>query len=260
MPSAAMIAGRATIRSILPQDMVGPETNIRARGNDIAISIYPHRCGGTGGEYRETVLLPTTEGRDRDERLERLRAVLLRWAEVETVRRMIREEDAACDADDDGNLIDDDMPVPEWRTHCPAVLRRIADVRGTDGMLDEARSGMDLGRAILSIDHVDDRTAHLHHGRGSRCRTIVRITLQAPGVVYSQGISRSYVKIARRLPDTTTAALIGRPAAELVDLPGLDVPGLRIRNATASRDGVVFDVDRAFAMLAPPPARQGTDR
>lgn len=260
MPSAAMIAGRATIRSILPQDMVGPETNIRARGNDIAISIYPHRCGGTGGEYRETVLLPTTEGPDRDERLERLRAILFRWAEVEIVRRMIREEDAACDEDDQGNLVDDDMPVPGWRTHCPAVLRRIADVQGVGGILDETRSRIDLGRATLSIDHVDDRWSHLREGRGSRCRTITRITLEAPGILYSQGIARSYLKIARRLPDTTIAALIGQPAAELVDLPGLDIPALRIRKAAPSRNFVVFDVDRAFAMLAPPPERPGTAR
>ena len=89
MPSPAQIEGRALVASILPRGAAGPNMTIRARRGPgrpgIAYTAWPHPYGGHGAEYRDTVVMPHEHGRHRDAADARLRQLLGRWTEVQTV-------------------------------------------------------------------------------------------------------------------------------------------------------------------------------
>lgn len=265
MPSPAQTEGRDLVASLLPAGMEGPEVNIRAHNGDspgISFSFWPHGNGAGGGEYRSPVLLPHASGTLRDLALRRITHIVHRWLEVETVMRDMAAERLACDADDHGDvLVDDDMPVPAWRFHCPAPLRAAMDIAcipdGERTDIADVSGGFDIGPLRIAVHERDAEAGGAGRaGRSLGCRTIRRITMTAPGVLFSQGIQRCYLKLDHPIPATAQAALIGMQASHLIDLPGFDLPGMIIMQCTSSKGSqtTTFDISRTISMMAPPPS------
>lgn len=264
MPSAAQIRGLAIVRSMLPAGANGPDVNIRANrtmGPGIAFSTWPHPHGGRGGEYHETVVMPDADGPEREAAKDRLRQILARWLEIETVIADMLDEARACDEDDLGNHVDDDMPTPAWRHHCPAPLRVAMDRAGLGERerldLVETSGSFTIGAYTVRIHECDLRELPMGvAARGRGCRTVRRCTVEAPGVYFSQGINRCYLRIDRLVPQTIQSSLIGRSPSLLIDMPGLDAPGLAVLGAEFStgRQRVTFDLSRNFTMMSTPPS------
>lgn len=269
MASPAQRQGRELIQSLLPHGMEGPEVNIRARrtetGQAIAFSLWPHPNAATGGEYQNSVILGNTPGRHRDAALDRIRHLIERWVEIETVVKLIRDEERACDEDGPGNHVADDMTIPAWRFHCPMPLRRIMDLAGMDDAervrMAEDSGSFAIGGYIVRLHERDGQPLPPDRRDGRRkgigCRTVRRFSIEGRGIHFSQGISRCYLKMSATIPQTMQSALVGMPASLLMDLPGFDVPGMNISgiSSTKTKNAIIVDFTRTMAMMSAAPAR-----
>ena len=258
MPSAAQAEGERTLADMLPRGYPRPNVTIRARGEAIAYTVWPHAAAIGHGEYRATVVVPREDGRTREAALERLRQLLGRIVEMEGIVQLRTEERLACDLDEETEcMVDDDMDVAPWRIHCPLALRRALDTMGADGprrmtAFNEGR--IQIGDVTVSIDDRRDETPGRIGDVWSDQAWIRRATITGPGIVYSQGMTRSYLRIDRNLPETIASAMVGRSPSDLVDLPGMDAAGLLVTGARRTRNaGLHFETTRVHGTLGPPP-------
>lgn len=238
---------------MLPEDQEGPSATIRARrteyGPGIAFSVWPHSHQGWIGETMMTIVVPDAECAARDEALWRLSMRLDRWSEIETMMRAGRRWGPA----ETGTGTDD---VPAWRTHCPTALRLWCDHVGMDDderqRIGENHAIPGIGRARIRVNETSTDCAVAH-----RTRAIRRVTITAPGAKFSQGINKCYLTINQRLPETVHMNVMGKPVSRLVDLPGLEWPGMTVVDIHRNdRKGTTtFDLNRGHSMLAPVPER-----
>lgn len=264
MPSASQIAGADILRAMLPNGMPGPEVTILARrdqgdGNGIAFSVWPHKHHGSGGEYRQTIVVPHFASGYRDIQLERLRILVDRWVEIETMRETCRLGYDGFDIDPQTGQARNGAPVPAWMTHCPRAFRNWCDRLDMD---DEARRVLvdknmtsGNGRAQMKVHDVSNTLTHMAGGRPLATRSLKRLTITAPGAVYTQGINKSRLTIDQLFPQTILTAVTGHPISRLVDMPGLESTGMVVLSTQTQKSGrTIFELARGHAMAATPPA------
>lgn len=263
MPSAAQIAGADMVRALLPLDATPPKVTIASRdmgdGRGIAFTFWWPEWHGLRGEYRATVVVPRWAGPLRDAAEARLAQLVSRHVQIERVARLHAEEREACDHDPDMDLtIDDDMPMPPWRIHAPLALRRALDEAGIDaeGRFDlvERSTAIQWRGATIGVDDREEEDAPLlrdtRHPEISRAtRWVRRATIASSKATWSQGIKKSYLKVHMTMPETLLAAVVGRSPAHIIDLPGLDAPGLVVIGSRTTAMGCEFDITRGFSML-----------
>ena len=264
MPSPAQIEGRAIVAAMVPVGMVGPDVTIRARrcetGTGIALTVEPHMNSGRGGEGSRTVVLEPDDSVHRRAAIELIRHKVDRWVEVETVMRDLDAERAACDEDGNGGHVDDDMPTPAWRYHCPLVLRSAMDTAGLDDRqrLEIVETGgvLDLDGYAVRVHEVDPDETPPWGRRGRGTRTVRRVTIQRDGLYFSHGINRCYLKIRAKLPESMDSAAMGLPLRNLVEVPGMmDTCIQPWRHGRAVEPTwTEYDVVRCFSMMSPPPS------
>lgn len=267
MPSAARTEGAAMIDRLLPQDVPPMSVTIASRqthlGRGICFTIHWPSGHALGGEYQSTVIVPGQQGVLREAAEARLAQLATRHVQIQRMARLHLEELEACDYDPGtGQCVEDDMPTPAWRVHAPLALRKALDDAGIGGdermdMLERSNAVTWRGAAI-KIDDREEEDEVLNRRRAlngwpSMARWITRASIRTPKATWTQGKQRCYLRIAMTLPDTMLTALVGRSPAHIVDLPGLNAPGLTVVTAKNTAKGAEFDISRAFSLLGPLP-------
>lgn len=265
MPSIAKLHGADLLSSMLREGEARPQITIAGRtgpsGPSVAITVWPH-SGRSPGEYRETAVVPFGDGPIREAAIGRVRGLIARWYGIEDAERAYEREQRECDQDQETDQwVEDDMPVPAWRIHCPAALVRLCDAAELDEAGRVALADMALrlthGGATVTVEDCErDGCGPSTAPKQSRTgmRMVRRITLTAPGARYSQGIGSCRLELDVELPRTILGAAVGRPLSHLVAMAGLDDPGMIVLKATRGvRGGTRLDVARTFAMLGPMP-------
>lgn len=267
MPSAARIEGAAMIAALLPVDIPDMNVTIAARdtrhGRGISFTIHRPSAHSLFGEYRDSIVIPWAEGPQREVGKARLAQAVARHAQIHQIGRLHAEEIEACDHDPEtGQSVEDDMPVPSWRIHAPLALRRALDEAGTGeserlDMFERSATIILRGTTVTIEAQEDERDVatwqRMHGGEPMTTRWITRASIRTPKAIWSQGKQRSYLRITTPLPDTVMAAIVGRSPAQIIDLPGLDAPGLTVLAARNTPKGPEFDISRAFSTLGPLP-------
>lgn len=269
MPSAAQIAGAEMLADMLPIGATLPKVTIASRathmGRGIAFTIHWPEWHYQVGEYRATVIVPQATGPLRDAAQRRLKQLIERHAQIEQLANSYAAERLACDYDPAADfMVDDDMPIPSWRIHAPLVLRHALDEAGVseETRLDlvERQTGIEWRGATIIISECEQDDALRLRAKKSQqpevantSKWIRRATITSPKGIWSQGITRCYLKIPMPMPETVRAAVIGRSPGHIIDLPGLDAPGLCVISSVATASGTLFDITRAHTMLGPAP-------
>lgn len=258
------IKGRRLIEEILPAGVKGPNISIRARkdskGTGISFVIKPHNSRAHTGEYEATIILPSTHGPRYDAALTRLKVVIARWMEIEAINKDIQEEFLACDVSEDGEcIVENDMPIPIWRYHCPAPLRRAMDIEEMSNDRREACAegylALKIGEYKYDFKMFEENEQPDWDLRGRGCRTVSIVTIRSDKIYFSQGSTKCYLRIKSSIPDIVAAGLIGMPVTVLVDIPGLDIEGINILKCTtnAKNNETIVDLSRVMTMMAPMP-------
>lgn len=241
------------LEALFPRELEMPQATIRLRNRGAlsgpAISIRCHHERSRGGEYAKTVVIPWNEGAARNQALLDLSYEAGRWVEIEMAIRSVLAEREACDADGNGNWVDDDMTVPAWRYHCPLPLREAMDMAGMDS---ESRR-----RIVTTSDSFQllGRTITVHEVEGELCGrmlpSVKRISISSPGVVFSQGVVNCRMKVDQVFPEMTLGALLGKPVRYLIDLPGLRSDHLVIQkiHLRPKKMETIFEISRRFSFL-----------
>jgi len=157
------------------------------------------------------------------------------------------------------------MPISAWRIHAPLALRRALDeagVRDEDRVdLVERSTAVESRGALIGVDDREEEDAPLLRGTSApeiarATRWVRRATISSSKATWSQGIKKSYLKVHMPMPETLLTALIGRSPSHIIDLPGLDAPGLTVIGSRSTPTGCEFGITRAFSMLGALPGER----
>ena len=249
MPSAAQQAADAIIERVLggaPRPPCISSLGLKLPDGTPGVRLILPGSQGHG-EWRQTVAVPLDpEHHARDHAIQRAAQIIGRLVDVRARRLAYAEEVEACDRDPDAGLaIDDDMPIPAARHHCPLVLRTAYDAAGLDDdqrlehLTGKAPAGLAGATAMVNDVREGSSVDPFHHA--------TRATIEAPGLRWSQGMKQHYLDVQGRMPETVVRGVVGMPVRLLSDAAWLQAPGIVVLAVKRRRDVTRFELSRAYA-------------